>query len=190
METSAPTVQGGEQGDRRQATHHTPQGPWDGQPPLGGRGRPTPGRTICTQHPRVMLKHRSVTQQARPENSTGAGAGRPRSVLLLEGPDTSTTICQGCGSAPRIPAPGPEAGDTDSPVLRVSRTQPTHSCGAQRRFVSLKITVQNGGGLERPPNGDNQGRLPPRVESEHPGGGHPEGGHPAGGNPGGATGSG
>lgn len=113
-------------------------------------------------------------------------------MLLLERPDTSTTIfpkqfCQGCGSAPRIPAPGPEAGDTGSPVLRVSRTRPTHSCGAQRWFVSLKTTVQNGGGLERPPNGDNQGRLPPRVDSEHPGGGHPGGGYPGRGHPGGST---
>lgn len=128
MGSSAPAVRGGEQGDRRQV----PRAPGMGSLPRVAEGTPPRPHHLdaASQHPGLMLKHPSVTRQAHPKNSTGAGARRPRSVLLLKRPETSTTIfpkpfCLGCGSAPRIPAPGPEAGDADSLVVRVSRTQPT-----------------------------------------------------------------
>lgn len=52
----SPTVQEGEQGDRRQATHHAPQGPWDGQLLREARAPlPTHHLDATSQHPRLML---------------------------------------------------------------------------------------------------------------------------------------
>ena len=168
MGTSAPAVRGGEQGDRRQATQTAPRAPGMGSLPRVAEGSPPRPHHLdaASQHPGLLPKHPSVTRQARPENSTGAGARRPRSVLLLNRPETSTTIfprpfCRGCGSAPRIPAPGPEAGDAESPEVRVSRTRPTPLLRG-----SLKTNSTEWRWPGAPPDWDNRGRPPPRVESE------------------------